>query len=113
MLSAIASFVWTSGPIMSAVFTILFLILIRMWSRSTPSYASVTKPITKIGEKVGEAGKEIKETAGDLADVVEGLECIDEVPKVIENSTSQLDILFFGELFVASIASGFLVKYGW
>ena len=110
MLSAIASFVWTSGPIMSAVFTILFLILIRMWSRSTPS---ITKPITKIGEKVEEAGKEIKETAGNLSDVVEGLEGIDEVPKAVENSTNQLDILFFGELFVASLASGFLVKYGW
>lgn len=107
MLSAVASFVWTSGPIMSAIFTILFLILIRMWSRSTPS---VNKPIAKIGEKVEEAGKEIKETAGEL---IEGLEGIDEVPKAVEDSTNQLDILFFGELFVASLASGFLVKYGW
>lgn len=107
MLSAIASFVWTSGPIMSAIFTILFLILIRMWSRSTQS---ISKPITKIGEKVEEAGKEIKETAEDL---VEGLKDLEDVPKAVENSTNQLDILFFGELFVASIASGFLVKYGW
>ncbi len=110
MLSAIASFIWASGPIMNAIFTILFFILIRLWSRSS---TKITKPITKLGEKVEAAGQEIAETAKAAEDIIEGFDVEDTAEAIRNTSTSQLDAQFFGELFVAGLASGCLVKYVW
>ena len=66
MLSLIASFIWTNAPIMSAILTILFLIVIRMWSRSS---SVIAKPIDKLGEKVVATGTDI---TNEVSDVLEG-----------------------------------------
>lgn len=119
MLPAILSFVWTSGPLMNAAFTILFLVFIRLWTRADISDSpgsSITKPIAKIGEKIEETRKEVTEGLTRM-----GTEESNEVNKedtvdIVEASVSRtnyLDALFFGELFVAGFAAGFLIKYGW
>lgn len=110
MLTSVASFVWASGPIMNAVFTILFLILIRIWSRSN---SKITKPVEKIGEKLETAGKELADVASEAKDIVEGLADVESTKDSIKETCNQLDAQFFGELFIASLASGFLVKYIW
>lgn len=94
MLGSIIQFIWTSAPIMNAVFVILFLILIRIWSREK----------SKIKEPIEKLGIVIKDTCN-TADQIEGIE--------IKASTDTLDAQFFGELFVAGVTSGFLIKYGW
>ncbi len=112
MLSSVVSFVWASGPIMNAVFTILFLILLRLWTRAeTPNV--VKKPISKIGEKVEEAGGELKETVKSAEDVFEGFDAETTTNQIKCTTTSSLDVQFFGELFVSGLAAGCLVKYVW
>ena len=122
MLSLIASFIWTNAPIMSAILTILFLIVIRMWSRSS---SVIAKPIDKLGEKVVATGTDI---TNEVSDVLEGLSTTNSTskptsvnpsdsatPEPIPSSanSSQLDAQFFGELFLAGVASGLVIKFGW
>jgi len=97
---------------MSAILTILFLIVIRMWSRSS---SVIAKPIDKLGEKVVATGTDI---TNEVSDVLEGLSTTSSssaTPEPIPSSanSSQLDAQFFGELFLAGVASGLVIKFGW
>jgi hypothetical protein len=54
MISSIIGFIWGNAPLMYSIFTILFLIIIRIWTRNTDSF--VSKPTKKIGDKLKQAG---------------------------------------------------------
>ncbi len=69
--------------------------------------------MAKLGEKVEDAGKEIADTAKAAENVIEGFNMDDTTEAIKNTSTNQLDAQFFGELFVAALASGCLVKYVW
>lgn len=116
MLPAILSFVWTSGPLMNAAFTILFLVFIRLWTRAdisdSPS-SSITKPIAKIGEKIEETRKEVTEGLTRMGTAESNEVNKEDTVETSVSHTNHLDALFFGELFVAGFAAGFLIKYGW
>lgn len=100
MLTTFASFMWSSAPVMNAILTILLLVIIRMWSRTS---SPITEHIIKIGKNVEKAGNEL----------VNQTEESEKVYKSIDYTTEQLDVLFFGELFIAALMSGIIVKYMW
>jgi len=85
------SFIWNSDPIMYSVFTVVFLCLIRLWSRYEEP-----KCVKKLG-------KEISDKADDL---IEGLSSDEPAQK-----TDRLDALFYGELFIAGVLAGAVIKY--
>lgn len=113
MLSALIGYVWNSSVLIEAFCTILFLVLIRMYSRDTSNGKStksaVEKVTEKIGGKIGDVNKEVK-------DVIEELTASPLKPKKEEQPippTDQLDIQFYGELFLASVISSSVVKIWW
>jgi hypothetical protein len=118
MFSSIAGFMWSSAVVMYSVFTIIFLLLIRVWSRSgsykstvesTKSNKNITKSLTK------KLGKKIKDVSSDTLDSMKsGLDVVDSNDiQSGTNSTTHLDTQFFGELFIAGLCAGGIVKYGW
>lgn len=129
MISALIGYIWNSGVLVGSLCTILFLIIIRSYSRDVdPSDKSVTpfKPnntlnhiTNKATDKIGNQIKsQMKSANREIKDVLEGLSVNkDDVPSLpnTENtpSTNQLDAQFYGELFVASALSGMVVKAWW
>lgn len=106
-MSAVASMVWSSAPIMNAVLTIIFLVLLRMWSRDENS--KVKKITEKIGNRVDSASADfIDETSKTL----EGFD-VGELAECAESTKNQLDTQFFGELFMSGLASGIIIKICW
>lgn len=94
MITDITYFIWTSGVIMNAVFTILFFILIRFWTRGCTNSKMIEDLANSQKERIKENLKEIE---------------------TVENFTvnDNFDFLFYCELFTASIIAGFLTRYGW
>jgi len=132
MITSISGFIWNNVPIMYAIFTIIFLVIIRMWTRDgqtdrfgtdrsgniSASDKNKTADIIKnIGKKIGKAGKEISVNAKDITEGFEFAEGFNVNAKKIEERTeevtSSLDNLFFGELFIAGICAGLVMKFGW
>ena len=138
MISDIAYFLWMSKPFMTAIFTILFLILIRVWTRSNQNN-KVKKCTKKIGSVVNQSFGEMvqkslneshkKDTHGkdthkkdthkkdnDGCDGQNMDQTADQnMDQYDESSIGQnsLDTLFYGELFVAAGISGGIISLGW
>lgn len=99
MFSNLISFIWENGPLMNAVFTIAFLLLIRLWTRDNgpdgmkSSMDNIDSKPKKVIKKIGDA---IKESSDPIIE-----EC------------DHFDTLFYGELFISALAAGLVVKYGW
>lgn len=115
MLSALVGYIWNSSVLIEAFCTILFLVLIRMYSRdissskSTNSKSPMEKVAEKIGDKIGDVNKEVK-------DVIEELTASPSSTKKEDTPippTNQLDIQFYGELFLASVLSSSAIKIWW
>jgi hypothetical protein len=122
MLSAFVSYVWASGVIIGAILTLVFLTLIRLYSRATDPNA-LEKVTEKLGDKIGDVKEEVgslvegyltstngnkgKEKSGKAGDT----DNVDNKPIPIKTST--LDLQFYGELFLASLLSGLVIKAGW
>jgi hypothetical protein len=103
MAISIISFVWTSGPIMGALLTILFLMIIRTWTRTDKS--KVGKIADNVSKKIGEtivaSNTELASHVNDIAETK------------IEVPVTCLDTQFYGELFASSLAAGLIVKSAW
>ena len=110
------AFVWDSIPFMTAIFTIVFLILIRIWTRDESD-----GKVKKTTKKIGDAIKTTRKAAESFCDTTLDLDIKDTKDtkdsahnsKSSKHRTTHLDVLFFGELFLASAASGVLISFGW
>lgn len=105
MISSIASMIWTSVPVMYSIFTMVFLIGIRLWTRS-----DAPSKIKKVAEKLGHEAEKIKSEAFEAGKGV--VEDISET-KLPCSKTVDLDPQFYGELFIAGLVAGTVVKAGW
>ena len=115
MISEIAYFLWNSAPFMTALFTVIFLISIRIWTRATKS-GKAKKCAKKIGDAVNTAINKTRKAAESFCDTnIDLNDADDTADTAIKNndSTNYLDTLFFGEIFVASVASGIIISLGW
>ena len=112
MISAVASFLWSCVPFIYASLTILFLVLLRLWTRDTRDISSksdLTKTSQKLGDKISET---TKNTSAELKDITEGMSVSEKLDDIADSSES-LDAQFYGELFLAGLAAGVVVKFGW
>ena len=111
MISSIAGFLWSSAPFMTAVFTITFLVLIRIWTRAASS-GKVKKSAKKIGDHVKTTRKTVESFCNTALDL--DLKAEDESEdKTSTGATDYLDTLFYGELLIASIGAGVIISLGW
>jgi hypothetical protein len=94
---------------MYSLFTILFLILIRSWTRSKEPNQDLTKATKKIGKKLSSTGHDAEK---DLSDLTEGMKSANYL-KDVKESAEAIDSQFYGELFLAGIMSGMVIKFGW
>jgi hypothetical protein len=85
---------------MTAIITVILLLLIRLWTRADTN-SKTAKTIEKIGN------------AATSATNSEAAEYIKEGLSLKSDSASGLDILLIGEIFVASFASGLIIKAAW
>ena len=116
MISDIAYFLWMSKPFMTAIFTIVFLILIRAWTRSKTNNKAkkCTKKIGTIVNKTCKTAKSFCDTALDLKDNFISSDDSDESADESNNdNTIYLDTLFYGELFVSAAAAGAIISLVW
>ena len=119
MISSIASFVWYSAPVMTAIFTTIFLILIRAWSRD-PSSNKIKSGTKKLGDAVESSGKVAKSFCDTTFNDDENNnrnenknDITDDKKHSKHSKTDNLDTLFFGELFLSAAAAGLLISFGW
>ncbi len=120
MFSSIGSYVWSSGVMIGAILTILFLTVIRMYSRNTTGSNNTLGKVTeKIGNKLQDAKTEASSILeGYVTDSKQTSTTADhketsEVVEIPDTRCDKLDLQFYGELFVASMLSGFIVKTWW
>jgi hypothetical protein len=94
---------------MTAVFTTIFLILIRTWSRDSASnkIKSGAKKLGDVVESSGKVAKSFCDTTFD--DNSKDLKPADNK----KHNSDNLDTLFFGELFLSASAAGLLISFGW
>lgn len=127
MLTALVGYVWNSSVLVEAFCTILFLILIRMYSRdlsfgsdgescadgmtSKSGNSPIEKVTKKIGDKLGDVDAEVKDVFEELTASRNAAK--KDRPKPKKHVTSELDLQFYGELFLASILSSSVVKMWW
>lgn len=110
MLSTLIGYVWNSGVLVGAFCTIVFLVIIRTYTRDTSSKKSkIGKVAEKIGEKIGDVNKDIDKVVEGLSDPSDA----DDATSSKCAATDKLDVQFYGELFLASVMSSSVVKLWW
>ena len=114
IIPTVAATLWNSAPVMYAVLTIFLFIGIRMFSRAPKTEDENCKIVKSVTKKVG---KKVNETANTISDsfvsAKKELTGEDSTDLNLDDSSNELDMQAYGELFIAALASGFIVKYGW